>query len=85
MLQFHLARVGAAAVFVVVGAVLGGGPALASCRAPVSVAEFAKRADAVVYGRAISYEGGPVGRPSRALVFEVQTVLKGGARSRIVV
>lgn len=54
-------------------------PALASCLGPLSVAEYAKMADAVVYGRVQGFEGPPGGPASRFASVRVERVLKGSA------
>lgn len=65
---------------------LASAPALASCAPPVSVEEFAQRADAVVYGRVTGFQdGAPFGPPGRLATFSVERVLKGSAGASIVV
>lgn len=81
-----VARAVLAAVALSLVSALGGAPALASCAPPVSVAEYAQRADAVVHGRVIGLEGGaPLGPPGRIARFQLDRVLKGSVAGSIVV
>lgn len=73
----------AASLLAASGLALAAVPIVASCAPPVSVAEFAARADAVVYGEVIGFEGPPLGPPGRFATFRVQRVLKGGTTATI--
>ena len=56
----------------------------ASCAPPAPVAERIARADAIVFGRVMSFEGGPIAN-RRALIVQVERVYKGSAVDRIFV
>lgn len=75
-------RIGAAIVALAATLSVSGVAAFASCiQEPFT--EQAKRADAVVYGRAIGGEGAPAGGPVRYAHFEIDRVLKGSVPARI--
>lgn len=56
----------------------------ASCAPPEPLPQRIARADAVVFGRVMSFEGGPIAN-KRALIVSVQRVYKGSAVDRIFV
>ena len=76
-------RVPAALVAVVLSVALGFA-AEASCAPPEPVAQRIARADAVVFGRVMSFEGGLIAN-RRALIVSVQRVYKGASVGRIFV
>lgn len=61
-----------------------GSVADASCALPEPLPERIARADAVVFGRVVAFEGGPIAN-RRALIVAVQRVYKGSAVDRIFV
>lgn len=73
----------AACVLAVSGLAVAAAPMLASCLGPVSIQDYAARADAVVYGEVVGFEGPPGGPPSRFAIFHVQRVLRGSATATI--
>jgi hypothetical protein len=56
----------------------------ASCAPPEPLPQGTARADAIVFGRVMSFEGGPIAN-RRALIVSVQRVYKGAAVDRIFV
>lgn len=73
-----------AAFALVVGSLALGMVADASCALPEPLPQRIARADAVVFGRVMSFEGGPIPN-RRALIVAVQRVYKGSAVDRIFV
>ncbi len=73
-----------AALVLVVASLALGRVADASCAPPEPLPQRIARADAVVFGRVVAFEGGPIAN-RRALIVAVQRVYKGSAVDRIFV
>src|SRR5688572_27740974 len=73
-----------AAIALVVCSLALGTAAQASCAPPEPLPQRIARADAVVFGRVVSFEGGPIAN-KRALIVAVERVYKGSAVAQIFV
>jgi hypothetical protein len=73
-----------AVIAIVVCSLALGMAAEASCAPPEPLPQRIARADAIVFGRVMSFEGGPIAN-RRALIVAVQRVYKGNAVDRIFV
>ena len=73
-----------AVLAILFGALAFGMIAEASCALPEPLPQRIARADAVVFGRVVSFEGGPIAN-RRALMVSVQRVYKGNAVDQIFV
>src|SRR5687768_2050178 len=85
----HMVRAFGHVAFAAAAAAVSSGLALgdvaeASCAPPEPLPQRIARADAVVFGRVVSFEGGPIAN-KRALIVAVQRVYKGNAVDRIFV
>ena len=79
-----LVRTGHVTALVAAASALALGAAEASCAPPEPVPQRIGRADAIVFGRVASFEGGPLGN-RRALIVDVERVYKGSVGGRIFV
>ena len=73
-----------AAIAIVVCSLALGRSVGASCAPPEPLQQRIARADAVVFGRVVSFEGGPIAN-KRALIVAVQRVYKGSVAGQIFV
>ena len=80
----RLPRLAFAAAVAAAAALAAGAAAEASCAPPEPLPQRIARADAVVFGRVMSFEGGPLAN-RRALIVAVQRVYKGDVVERVFV